>query len=103
MTIQFSTYAESLALSQSGLEHEGTITPLGRGIPTTLSELVRYVEQMPTADEAEVFIEIDRAALGDLDGDPTAFLPYLYPVTARVSGGDLVVTVTTADRAMSPV
>lgn len=93
-------YAQGLARYVRDAHRQEAIV-LGAGIPTTTRELIAALERMP---DGEVFIEVDRNMIEDLErgASPFDLLPYLYPVVARFDDqGDVILHVTDGDRAQS--
>ena len=95
-------YADDFAASVSAAYSGQVTVPLGRGIPTTVRELVDALNRL--APDAEVFIDIDPAVIHDAvtNGDTSDLASAtrsMYPVAVRVdTDGDAIIHVTDSER-----
>lgn len=91
-------FSEELAVELREYHGQPIVVPLGGGIPTTTVELVQALIGNVAG---EVFIEIDRGVVADIDRtrDHTVLLPYLYPVAVRYDKDDVIIHITDGDTA----
>lgn len=101
------SYPEAIAEFAAGIAEGSTARALS--VPAPVSEIERAALHRPdVSDNGLVFIEIDRALLTAMGITPESeagdLYTHLWPVAVRIDGdGDLVLHVTTAERAQSEV